>query len=222
MAEDTLKEKIANVIRQWEGPLTRELLLKPGSFGLGKIPEKLSPDSTTNVVCGYCSTGCGLNVHLKDGEAINLSPSTDYPVNLGMACPKGWESLTLMNADDRATTPYLRSAHGKLHPVSWHEAMVEFTNNFKSIQEKYGNESVAFGLNNTASGNESGALSGQNNMATNTEADNRIGISAAARSSGKTPDATIRLRFVGCPGELVELTGFEPATSWLQTRRSPS
>ena len=144
MAESTLKEKIGNVIRQWEGPLTRELLLKPGSFGLGKIPERLTPDSTTNIVCGYCSTGCGLNVHLKEGEAVNLSPSTEYPVNLGMACPKGWEALTPMSANDRATTPYLRSPSGKLNPVSWHEALNTFTTKFKEVQAKHGDESVAF------------------------------------------------------------------------------
>ena len=46
------------------------------------------------MVCGFCSTGCSLDVHLRDGEAVNLTPTTDYPVNLGMACPKGWEALT--------------------------------------------------------------------------------------------------------------------------------
>jgi len=101
----TLKEKASNIIRQWDGKLTRELLLEPGKFGLGKIPERLKPDATTTVVCGFCSTGCGLNLHLKDGKAVNLSPATDYPVNLGMACPKGWEALTPLKAKDLATTP---------------------------------------------------------------------------------------------------------------------
>ena len=39
----TIKEKVSNLIRQWEGPLTRQLLLEPGNFGLGKVPEKLKP-----------------------------------------------------------------------------------------------------------------------------------------------------------------------------------
>jgi len=81
---------LADLVRQWDGPLTRDLVLEPGKFGLGQIPSKLSPEATTTMVCGYCSTGCGLNIHLKDGEAINLSPATHYPVNMGMACPKGW------------------------------------------------------------------------------------------------------------------------------------
>ena len=26
------------------------------------------------MVCGFCSTGCGLNVHLSDGQAVDLTP----------------------------------------------------------------------------------------------------------------------------------------------------
>ena len=92
------------MLRAWDGPLTQDLVQTPGKFGLGKVPSRLAPDDTTSMVCGFCSTGCGLKVHLKDGEAINLSADTDYPVNLGMACPKGWEALTPLAAPDRATT----------------------------------------------------------------------------------------------------------------------
>ena len=49
---------------QRTGPLTEQLLLEPKSFGLGALPIAKLPDSTTNMVCGYCSTGCGLKVHL--------------------------------------------------------------------------------------------------------------------------------------------------------------
>ena len=134
----------STMLRQWDGPLTRELLLEPGEFGLGKVPSNVKPDATTTMICGFCSTGCGLNIHLKDGEAVNLTPTTEYPVNLGMACPKGWEALNVLDAPDRATTPLLRNAHGKLSPVSWDLAMKEFTQKFKTIQEKHGDDSVAF------------------------------------------------------------------------------
>ena len=89
--------------RGCSGPLTSDLLRTPGQFGLGQVPEKLKPDATTSMVCGFCSTGCGLNIHLQDGQAVNLTPSTDYPVNLGMACPKGWEALATLKSPDRAT-----------------------------------------------------------------------------------------------------------------------
>lgn len=130
--------------RVFDGPLTQEMLLSPARFGLGLVPDRLAPDATTNMVCGFCSTGCCLSVHLKDGQAINLSPATDYPVNLGMACPKGWEALTPLYSKDRGTTPLLRSESGTLKPVDWQTAMETFTDRFKSIQAQHGNESVAF------------------------------------------------------------------------------
>ena len=124
--------------------LTRELLREPGKFGLGQLPVVKAPDSTTGMVCGFCATGCNLNIHLRDGQAVNLTPATDYPVNLGMACPKGWEALTVLDATDRATIPLLKDADGVRRGVDWHTAMEAFTARFKAIQEKHGKDSVAF------------------------------------------------------------------------------
>ena len=67
-------DRVARLVRDERGPLTQELVRAPGGFGLGQVPVDRVPDSTTTSVCGYCSTGCGLKIHLKDGVAINLSP----------------------------------------------------------------------------------------------------------------------------------------------------
>src|SRR5579862_918175 len=133
-----------SLLREWTGPLTQELVLHPAGFGLGRVPAHLQPEATTTTVCGFCSTGCGLDAHLRDGKAINLTANTDYPVNLGMACPKGWEALTPLRAPDRATTPLLRNAAGKLEPVDWETAMQVFTLRFKAIQDKCGAEALAW------------------------------------------------------------------------------
>lgn len=121
------------------GPFTSELLRNPGQFGLGQVPADLQPDATTSAICGYCSTGCRLKISLKDGQAVNLTPSPDYPVNLGMACPKGWEALAVLDSDDRADTP---TFNGK--PTDWNTALDAFCDNFKSIQKEHGKDSVAF------------------------------------------------------------------------------
>ena len=131
-------------MRQYDGVLTQDLLLHPGDFGLGKVPHTKQPDATTTMACGYCSTGCGLNVHLQKGEAINLTPTTDYPVNLGMACPKGWEALNVLKSDDRAAHPWIRNARGKLVPTDWENALKTFCKRFKRIQREHGDDSVAF------------------------------------------------------------------------------
>ncbi|WP_425619246.1 molybdopterin oxidoreductase family protein [Anatilimnocola sp. NA78] len=139
-----MNAKTNHLLRQWDGPLTRDLVLSPGEFGLGHLPEKLVPNQTTRTVCGYCSTGCGLQVHLRDGVAINLSPASDYPVNLGMACSKGWEALSVLNSADRATDPLLRDERGQLQRVSWDAALKTFCSRFQSIMTEHGPGSVAF------------------------------------------------------------------------------
>src|SRR5678810_1358918 len=89
-------------LREWTGPLTTELLLEPGRFGLGKVPMRLKPDAIARSVCGFCSTGCALEVHIKDGSAVHLTPSLDHPVNLGMASPS---SRPFPGSPDNPRTP---------------------------------------------------------------------------------------------------------------------
>ncbi|MDH5672566.1 MAG: nitrate reductase [Myxococcales bacterium] len=139
-----LRGSLPRLLFDRQGPLTRELLREPGGFGLGQLPVKKKPDATTTMVCGYCSTGCGLELHLKDGAAIGLSPSTDYAVNMGMACPKGWEALAPLDAPDRATTPLLRDKGGTLRPVDWESAAGHFVTRMKAIQQEHGKDAVAF------------------------------------------------------------------------------
>ncbi len=134
---------LREILQRRDGQMTRQLLLHPGKHGLGMTHESLAADTTTTMVCGYCSTGCGLRIHLRDGEAVGLTPETNYPVNMGMACPKGWEALRVLESPDRATTPLIRRADGELHPATWEESLTRFTHEFKKIQQAYGNESVA-------------------------------------------------------------------------------
>ncbi len=145
MTVSTKQQGLTDLVKQHtqlharSGPFTSELLRNPGNFGLGQVPAHLKPDATTSSICGYCSTGCRLKISLKDGQAVNLTPSADYPVNLGMACPKGWEALAVLDSEERAQAPLL---HGK--KTDWNTALDSFCDNFKAIQKKHGKDAVAF------------------------------------------------------------------------------
>ena len=120
--------------------MTSELLRAPGRFGLGQLPVKSQPVALAKAICGFCATGCGLQVHLDEtGSAVNLTPDPDYPVNLGMACPKGWEALTPLAAPDRGTTPLWKG-----QPIDWQEATQRFCDHFRSVQSAHGAASAAF------------------------------------------------------------------------------
>ncbi len=135
-------------VRAHAGPMTSELVRDPAAHGLGlpQVPSRLAPAATTRSVCGFCATGCSLHVHLDDeGRAINLSADPSYPVNLGMACPKGWEALTPLAAPDRATVPLLRDPRTRrLEPTTWNTALRVFTDKLQGIQAAHGPHSIAF------------------------------------------------------------------------------
>lgn len=132
-------------LKQSTGPLTSDLVQTPGSFGLGNVPSRLKPASTATSICGYCATGCQLKIHLdENGNAINLSPQAHYPVNLGMACPKGWQALDPLNSPDRATTPLLRDESGTMIPIPWDRAVDTLVSRFKALRKTHGRECVAF------------------------------------------------------------------------------
>ncbi|NND99231.1 MAG: molybdopterin-dependent oxidoreductase [Pirellulaceae bacterium] len=142
--DDDPSRQLPQLLQQRDGRMTRELLLHPGQHGLGMTHESLEADATTVATCGYCSTGCGLRMHIREGVGIGLTPETNYPVNQGMACPKGWEALRILDSPDRAVEPLVRTPDGQMRGVSWDEALRLFTTRFKSIQAEHGNDSVAF------------------------------------------------------------------------------
>ena len=140
-----MKRSASPNLRSFEGPLTELLVRQPGDFGLGQVPAASNPDATSSSVCGFCSTGCLLKIHLRDGEAVNLTPDQSYPVNRGMACPKGWEALTPLASPDRGTSPAFRPRRdAPREPISWASAAEVFCRRMKEIQEQNGRESVAF------------------------------------------------------------------------------
>ncbi|HET9238274.1 MAG TPA: nitrate reductase [Oligoflexus sp.] len=135
---------LRELLRSHDGTLTEELRLKPNALGLGHLPSRLQPDALTTMVCGYCSTGCSLVIHMKEGKAINLTPDGRYPVNQGMACPKGWEALRVLESPERAVQPLRRNEDGGWTAVGWEYAVLTFVSRMKALQEKYGKGSVAF------------------------------------------------------------------------------
>ncbi|MGC1272317.1 MAG: nitrate reductase [Planctomycetaceae bacterium] len=135
---------IKSLLRAESGPLTRELGRVAAPFGLGQLPIAMVPEATATAVCGFCSVGCGLNLLLRDDEAVGLTPATGYPVNRGMACPKGWEALAVLDAADRGTVPLLRESNGKRRPVGWSTALRFMAGRIREIQSRHGNEAVAF------------------------------------------------------------------------------
>ena len=63
----------------------------------------------TYSVCCFCSVGCGLLVHSRDGKVINIEGDPDHPISEGSLCPKGLSIGEVANNEDRVLKPRYRA-----------------------------------------------------------------------------------------------------------------
>jgi ferredoxin-nitrate reductase len=95
--------------------------------------------------CGYCSTGCSMEVGLdSSGKAVTTRGVADAPVNRGKLCIKGITEAGILEAQGRGTVPLVRGHTWEdWKNSSWDEALDKTASEFKRIQEAYGRDSVA-------------------------------------------------------------------------------
>jgi anaerobic selenocysteine-containing dehydrogenase len=133
-------------LRARAGPRTDELTRARHERSDGssvQVPALKAPEEVMTSICGYCSTGCALDVHRRGSIPVNVVPNATYPVNRGSACPKGWEAMSPMTATDRATRPLLRRGSQRV-AVDWGEALEAFCEGVRRVQREHGSDSVAF------------------------------------------------------------------------------
>lgn len=93
-------------------------------------------------VCGYCGTGCGLVVEVKNNRIVKIRGDKQAPVNKGQTCVKGSLAYNYVHADTRLKQPLLRKA-GKLVAVTWDEALDFIATKLTSIKEKFGPDAIS-------------------------------------------------------------------------------
>ena len=108
----------------------------------------MSETGTVETHCPYCALQCG--IALTPGRSsVHLAP-TEFPVNRGGLCAKGWTAADLLDHPDRLMTPLVRKdpadRTSPLRAATWEEALERIVTAIKNSQRLYGPDSVgAFG-----------------------------------------------------------------------------
>lgn len=89
---------------------------------LGHTSARRAAEKWVKTTCGYCSVGCGMEVGVRDNQAVAVRGWEGHPVSFGKLCPKGLSEHHTLSAPNRARHPLLRK-NGVLTPVSWSEAI---------------------------------------------------------------------------------------------------
>lgn len=101
-------------------------------------------DDWRYTTCGYCSTGCGIEVGVRDGRAVAVRGRAGHPVNDGKLCLKGIWEFEAIHAPDRARFPMLRDRiDGPFRRASWDDALAACAREFTRIQQTHGRDALA-------------------------------------------------------------------------------
>ncbi|MGA9086995.1 MAG: molybdopterin oxidoreductase family protein [Methanoregula sp.] len=83
--------------------------------------------------CPYCGNGCGVNLVVRDGRFVGISPWHRNPVNEGKVCIRGNKSYEFVSSPDRLVAPLIKK-DGKFVEASWEDAYKEIANAFKAVK----------------------------------------------------------------------------------------
>ncbi len=118
-------------------------------FGRQKKNPIILPDKGVTewkyTTCGYCSTGCSIEVGLNaEGVPVSCRGANDADVNRGKLCIKGIFEYELFKSAGRGTVPLVRNQTiDSYRETSWDQALDQSASEIKRIQETYGRDSFA-------------------------------------------------------------------------------
>ncbi len=95
--------------------------------------------------CGYCSTGCSMEVGLNAvGKPVSSRGVADADVNRGKLCLKGLFEHELFNSAGRGVQPRMREHwHDEWQPATWDASLDKLHDEIERIQAKHGRDSFA-------------------------------------------------------------------------------
>ncbi len=95
--------------------------------------------------CGYCSTGCSIEVGLNEkGEAVASRGVASADVNRGKLCLKGIFEHELFRSAGRGRVPLMRDKiYQDFTETSWDPALDKVSSEIKRIQKTYGRDAFA-------------------------------------------------------------------------------
>jgi formate dehydrogenase major subunit len=91
----------------------------------------------TTSVCCYCSVGCGILVHTKDGKVINSEGDPEHPISEGALCSKGTSLYQVVNNENRLLKPRYRSpGAAEWKEVEWDWALDQIARRIKDTRDR--------------------------------------------------------------------------------------
>jgi formate dehydrogenase major subunit len=91
----------------------------------------------TTSICCFCSVGCGLLVHTRDGKVINIEGDPEHPISEGSLCSKGSSIIQVVNNPHRVMKPRYRAPRSAAwKEVEWDWALDQIAHRVKDTRDR--------------------------------------------------------------------------------------
>jgi len=91
----------------------------------------------TTTICCYCSVGCGILVHTKEGKVISSDGDPDHPISEGSLCAKGGSIYQVANNENRLQKPRYRApGSAEWKEVEWDWALDQVAHKIKDTRDR--------------------------------------------------------------------------------------
>ncbi|MEC5406822.1 bifunctional nitrate reductase/sulfite reductase flavoprotein subunit alpha [Paraburkholderia sp. MPAMCS5] len=103
--------------------------------------------SSTNVktVCPYCGVGCGMVLHVEDGQVVKISGDKEHPSNFGRLCTKGQSAHVALRKSGRLEDAFVRHARGQdPAPLPMAQAISTTAARLRGLIDEHGPDALSF------------------------------------------------------------------------------
>jgi formate dehydrogenase major subunit len=97
---------------------------------------KLAGTKEFTTACNFCSCGCGMVCHVRDGKLVNLEGDPDHVINEGALCSKGAAMRATHESDQRVRKPRYRApGSDRWKEIEWEEAFDRIAAKVKQVRD---------------------------------------------------------------------------------------
>ncbi|HWT38978.1 MAG TPA: molybdopterin-dependent oxidoreductase, partial [Paraburkholderia sp.] len=96
-------------------------------------------------VCPYCGVGCGMVLHVEEGQVVKISGDRDHPTNYGRLCTKGQSAHVALRKSGRLERAFVRHARDEDPvPLPVRDAIGETARRLRAILDEHGPDALSF------------------------------------------------------------------------------
>src|ERR1700744_3802105 len=103
--------------------------------------------SATSVksVCPYCGVGCGMVLHVEDGQVVKIAGDKEHPANFGRLCTKGQSAHVALRKSGRLEGAFVRHARGQdPAPLPMAQAISSTAARLRGLLDEHGPDALSF------------------------------------------------------------------------------